>query len=55
MTIKDDEVPKKQEGIDVEKITFDTEGEAEGLDDDLLDSVAGGLSENTNCPCNAGC
>ena len=61
MTQKDDPDPKKQQGIDVDKIDFDEAGEASGLDDDVLDSVSGGLMStgdddvNNNCPCTNSC
>lgn len=53
---EDSKDPKKKQGIDVDNINFDEDGEANGLDDDILDSIAGGLQEdNGNCPCNSGC
>ncbi len=33
----------KQEGINVDQVTFDQNGEIVGLSDDVLDNVAGGL------------
>jgi len=58
MTTKDDADTKAKQGIDVDKIDFDQDGEASGLDDDVLDSIAGGLKSddvNSNCPCTNTC
>jgi hypothetical protein len=42
---------KKETGIEVETVTFDEKGEVVGLDQEVLDSVAGGLlaDDNTGC------
>lgn len=39
----------KAQGIDLDKVTIDANGEVDGLDDDLLDSVAGGLAAGPGC------
>lgn len=42
----------KEQGIDLDKITIDANGEIDGLDDSVLDNVAGGLAPpgcNYNC------
>ena len=40
---------KKKEGIDIDKIKIDQNGEVEGLDDDLLDTISAGLRGNEGC------
>lgn len=59
---KEQQPGKQQPGIDVDKIGFGEGGETTGLDDDVLDSVSGGLSSipldddnNVNCPCTNSC
>jgi hypothetical protein len=45
----------KQDGIDVDKVDFDKNGMPEGLDDELLDGVAGGiLVANQSGDCGGG-
>jgi hypothetical protein len=34
---------KKETGIEVDSVTFDSNGEVEGVDESVLDGVAGGL------------
>ena len=43
--------PDQQTGIDLDNISFDEDGAIAGLDDDLLDSVSGGVivDKNGNC------
>lgn len=43
---------KKQQGIDLEQVRIDANGEIDGLDDDVLDAIAGGVMAkptNDNC------
>jgi hypothetical protein len=41
---------KKETGIEVESVTFDSNGEVVGVDEAVLDSVAGGLvADNQGC------
>jgi len=46
---------EQPEGIDVSNVTFDPNGKVDGLAEDVLDSVSGGLapvddSNNGQCP-----
>jgi hypothetical protein len=42
----------KPDGIEVDTITFDVNGEPEGLDDESLDGVAGGVAMPNYSECN---
>jgi hypothetical protein len=46
-------------GIELDKVTFDADGKVEGLDEETLDSVAGGLmmepGNNNGCGNNVSC
>lgn len=43
---------ESKEGIDIEKVTFDENGEVGGLDDTELGDISGGAAEaNLNCGC----
>lgn len=51
---------ESKEGIDIEKVTFDENGEVVGLDDTVLADISGGLASEeeviTNgSGCNQGC
>lgn len=37
-------------GIAVDDVTFDADGTAQGLSDDILDAVAGGIAQETTDP-----
>lgn len=37
-------------GIDLEKVSFDTDGKIVGLADDVLDSISGGLMDESMEP-----
>lgn len=42
---------KKETGVEIEGVTFDEKGEVVGLDEDILDDVAGGLVSENNTGC----
>jgi hypothetical protein len=47
---------KKKTGIEVDSVTFDSNGEVEGLDESVLDSAAGGLmAGDSGCINGANC
>lgn len=39
------EQKKPEPGIDLEKVTFDADGQVAGLDEETLESIAGGLMD----------
>lgn len=50
----------EKEGINVDNVTFDQDGNVDGLSDDALDSIAGGIMSdsedvNGNCGCTNNC
>lgn len=42
---------KKEDGVEVDNVTFDANGELVGLDPEILDGVAGGLVESNGSGC----
>ena len=42
---------EQPEGIDVSNVTFDPDGKVNGLTDEALDGVAGGLMDSNNGSC----